>query len=197
MLTDQSPYLFKWSFKRVDLFDWSWLKSIDEAAEHDSVLQVRGKVNLVLDVPQLLPCDLLYPCHTFLCSLRAEFCLSLAIKEEWTGFLHDTEIALFGIGWWRFYPDMARTTRTSLDKAVGWVIVITHITSYWRHHHSQSMNLFIVEQPEIVQNYSDWVEIECSWNYVARRFVSNQVNTISDHKVAAIFLASSNLTIKT
>ena len=75
-------HLLEWSFKCVDLFDRARLEGIDEATELNTVLQMLCEVDLVLDVSQLLSSDLLYPCHTFLCSLRAEFCLSLAIKEE-------------------------------------------------------------------------------------------------------------------
>ena len=70
-------HLLEWSFKCVDLFDRARLEGIDEATELNTVLQMLCEVDLVLDVSQLLSSDLLYPCHTFLRSLRAEFSLSL------------------------------------------------------------------------------------------------------------------------
>ena len=72
-----NTHLLEWSFKCVDLFDRARLEGIDEATELNTVLQMLCEVYLVLDVSQLLSSDLLYPCHTFLRSLRAEFSLSL------------------------------------------------------------------------------------------------------------------------
>ena len=101
LTVDQDPtaHLFKRGFKRVDLFNGARLESIDEATELNTVLQMLCEVNLVLDVAHLLSSDLLYPCHAFLRSLRAEFSLSLVNKRKMNCFLRhrDTEIALYGI----------------------------------------------------------------------------------------------------
>ena len=70
----------------------TWLETVDEIAKDRPILEMLGKVNLILDFSELAACNLFNPCDTRLGSLRAEFGLSLQTRRG----MNEMDLVLIG-----------------------------------------------------------------------------------------------------